>query len=124
MSPPPDLDDDCTAVRPDPFRALTAKILLAAAIPLCATAVGMYVQSQLHAAELERVAADIEEHAAAPVHMEAERGVAQLRGQIGGLQALIEANERVNQAKLSAIAERLGRIESSVTRRRRSGNGN
>lgn len=121
---PPDLDDDRTGIHSDPFRALTLKILLAAAVPLCATAVGMYIQSELHAAELERVAADIAEHAAAPVHMEAERGVAQLRGQIDGLQALIEANERVNQAKLEGIAERLGRIESSVTRRRRTGNGN
>ncbi len=116
----PDLDDDCTAIRADPFRASTYKILLAAAIPLCATAVGMYVQSQLHAAELGRVAQEIEEHSAAPVHQEAERGVAELRGEIAGLRSDLQANERISQLKLEAISERLARIEASVTRRRRN----
>jgi hypothetical protein len=120
MSPPPDLDDDCTAIRPDPFRALTFKILAAGAVPLIGAAIAIYVQSSLHAAEIDRIQVDIAEHAAAPVHQEAERGLAQLRGEISGLRADLQANERVNQAKLESIAERLGRIESSVTRRRRT----
>lgn len=117
---PPDLDDDCSTIRTDPFRALTFKILAAGAVPLIGAAIAIYVQSSLHAAEIDRIQVDIAEHAAAPVHQEAERGLAQLRGEISGLRADLQANERVNQAKLESIAERLGRIESSVTRRRRT----
>ncbi len=120
MSPPPDLDDDCTAIRPDPFRALTIKILAAGAVPLIGAAIAIYVQSSLHAAEIDRIQVDMAEHAAAPVHQEAERGLAELRGEIAGLRADLRSSVLVNQAKLESIGQRLGRIESSVTRRRRT----
>ena len=115
---PPEFDDDCTGMRADPFKALTAKIIAAGAIPLITVIVGMYVQSAYHATEIQRLQEDMAEHANAPVHREAERSVVELRGEISGLRADIQANERVSAAKLESIVERLERIERSISGRR------
>lgn len=116
--PPPDFGDDCTSMKRDPLAALTAKLVTAAAIPLVGAAIAIYVQSSLHTAEIQRLREDIVEHSAAPVHQEAERGVAELRGEISGLRSDIQANERVSTAKLESIVERLERIERSISGRR------